>query len=103
MLSVIHPEIEFKNVANGEVNASASGIAEFRNLAEQSKGLFSSRHQTMTKFDAIDSQVIVEVDYIGVLAEDLPNGMKKGDTIKLTGRSEFCFRDGKICRITDIS
>jgi ketosteroid isomerase-like protein len=41
MLAVIHRDIEFKNVAGGEVNANASGgIDEFRKLAEQSKTLF---------------------------------------------------------------
>ncbi|MBN2062516.1 MAG: nuclear transport factor 2 family protein [Deltaproteobacteria bacterium] len=50
MMSVIHPDIEFKNVAGGEINATASGIDEFHKLAEQSKKLFYSRKQTIKKF-----------------------------------------------------
>ena len=46
---------------------------------------------------------IIEVAYEGVLASDLPNGMKAGETLRLSGRSEFTFRDGKIYRITDAS
>ena len=30
MMAVIHPDIEFKNVSGGEVNATASGSDEFR-------------------------------------------------------------------------
>jgi hypothetical protein len=103
MMSVIHPEIDFKNVSGGEVNASASGSDEFRKLAEQSKGLFSKRKQTITKFETNDDLAFIGIDYEGVLAVDLPNGTKAGETLRLTGRSEFAFRDGKIYRITDIS
>lgn len=37
------------------------------------------------------------------LASDLSSGMKAGNTLELTGRSEFEFRDGKIFRLTDYS
>jgi len=103
MMSVIHSDIAFKNVSGGEVNASASGADEFRKLAEQSKGLFSKRKQTITNFESKNDQVFIGIDYEGVLAVDLPNGMKAGETLRIIGRSEFAFRDGKIYRITDIS
>jgi len=104
MLALVHPDIEFKNVAGGEVNAMASGINEFRQMAERSKGLFSARKQTVRRLEIRDNKgLVVEVTYEGVLAADLPNGMKKGETLRLNGRSEFEFRDGKIFRITDIS
>ena len=102
MMSVIHDDIHFKNVSSGEVNATASGADEFRTLAEQSRKLFSFRQQTMTSFDMKDDQVWIGIDYEGVLASDLPNGMKAGETLRLKGRTEFAFRDGKIYRITDI-
>ena len=103
MMSVIHPDIEFKNVTGGEVNATASGADEFRKLADQSKGMFSMRKQTITSFETKDDQVFIGIDYEGVLASDFPNGMKAGEILRLNGRSEFAFRDGKIYRITDIS
>ncbi len=103
MMSVIHSDIAFKNVSGGEVNASASGADEFRKLAEQSKGMFSKRKQTITNYESKNDQAFIGIDYEGVLAVDLPNGMKVGETLRLTGRSEFAFRDGKIYRITDIS
>jgi ketosteroid isomerase-like protein len=103
LMSIIHHDIEFKNVSGGEVTATASGTDEFRKLAEQSKELFSSRKQTITKFRTEDDLVFMDVEYEGVLASDLPNGMNAGETLRLNGRSEFTFRDGKIYRLTDTS
>lgn len=103
MLAVLHAKVEFRNVSGGEVNASASGAEEFRRLAEQSKGLFASRHQEITRFQSDGNTAAVDIRYEGVLASDLPNGMKAGETLQLQGRSEFGFRDGRIDRITDFS
>ena len=101
--SMIHPEIEFKNISQGEVNATASGIDKFRNLADQSKNLFSYRRQTITELKAENDKAFRKVDYETTLAADLPNGTNAGEILRLNGRPEFTFRDGKIYRITDIS
>jgi hypothetical protein len=37
------------------------------------------------------------------LAVDFPNGMKAGDVLRLNGRSEYTFRDGRIYQIIDFS
>ena len=103
MMSVLHPDIGFKNVSDGAINATASGSTEFRELAEQSRVLFSMRKQTITGFETKEEQAVTGIDFEGVLAADLPNGMKAGETLRLHGRSEFAFRDGLIYRITDIS
>jgi ketosteroid isomerase-like protein len=103
MMATIHPDVQFENVSDGEVNASASGADEFRQLAEQSKGLFSSRNQTVRAFESDEDKAVIEVAYEAVLAADLPNGMKAGDTLRLDGRSEFVFRDGRIYQLADYS
>lgn len=103
MITLVHPHIEFQNVEKGKVNASARGIDEFRTLAEQSVKLFSSRKQSVTRFKATEWGASVEVDYTAVLAEDLSNGMKSGETLRLTGRSNFTFKDGKISKLVDYS
>ena len=103
MLSVIHPDIEFKNISGDVVNVTASCIEEFQKLAVDSKKLFSSRKQTITEYTEKEDQAFIQVDYQAVLAENLPNGMKVGEILSLVGRSEFTFRDGKIYRIVDIS
>jgi ketosteroid isomerase-like protein len=103
MMRVIHPDIEFKNVSGGEITATASGADQFRQLAEQSKDLFISRKQTITGFEVNGDQASVKIAYEGVLACDLPNGMKAGEALSLNGRSEVTFRDGKIFRLRDIT
>lgn len=103
MMTTLHPDIEFKNIANGEINASTSGKEAFRNLAEQSKSLFSSRKQTIVNYEIKDEQASIDIEFEAVLATDLPNGLKAGETLKLKGRSEFTFSCEKILSITDIA
>lgn len=103
MLAALHSDIEFKNISGGEVDAKASGIEEFRKLAEQSKKVFSSRNQKITGINLDDDKIVVEIAFEGMLASDLPNGMKTGAALRLNGHSEFSFLDGKIIRINDIS
>ncbi|HET7203406.1 MAG TPA: hypothetical protein VFI92_08570 [Steroidobacteraceae bacterium] len=73
MLRTLH---EFTNIAGGTVTASARGIAEPGALAQQSAAVFSERCQVM---------------------------LQAGQVLTLSGRTEFEFRDGAICRITDVS
>ena len=103
MMAVIYPDIEFKNVSGGEVNATTSGAGDFRLLAEKSSELFRSRKQKILTFWSNADQASIAVAFEGVLASDLPNGMKAGETLRLNGRSEFTFCDGKIYRIKDVS
>ena len=103
MLSLMHPDVVFKNVSGGNVNAVASGIDELRELANRARAMFSSRCQAITAFNSDGNSATAEIDFEGVLAVDLPNGMKAGETLRLKGRSEFEFRDGKLYRITDTS
>lgn len=101
MISTLHPDITFQNISNGEVNAETHGTEAFRTLAEQSKGLFMSRKQTITHIETNESQIRIDVAFEAVLAIDLPNGLKTGELLQLQGSSEFIFRDGKIVSIID--
>lgn len=103
MLLVVHPDVEFKNISNGIVNASTSGAAEFKALAEHALTLFSERHQELLSFETTGNKAVASIGFRGVVASDLPDGLKKGTVFKLSGRSEFEFLGGKIVRITDIS
>jgi hypothetical protein len=103
MLVGLHPHIEFKNVSAGVVNASTSGVAELKTLATQSLELFSERDQTIESFEVQGSGAVASIAFRAVVASDLPNGLKKGQVLNLSGRSEFEFRDGAIFKITDIS
>jgi ketosteroid isomerase-like protein len=103
MLAVLDPAVEFRNVANGEITATAEGIEEFRQLAEQGATLFRSRRQTVTDYAADGERATVGIDYVGVLAADLSPELRAGETLRLSGRSTFVFRHGRIARIIDES
>ena len=103
MVALLHPECTFQNVSGGQVNATTSGIQQFRELAKKSKELFSSRRQTITEYKHDGESVTVETDYEGVLKADVPNGPKAGETLRLKGKSVVRFRDGLIYALTDYS
>ena len=103
MLLGVHPEVEFKNISAGVVNASTNGVAELRTLAQQSLSLFSERHQKIESFEIQGPVAVASIAFRAVVATDLPNGLKKGQVLNLSGRSEFEFQDGAIFKITDIS
>lgn len=103
MLAHLDENVQFKNIANGEVNLHLEGKEAIRQQAEQSKGYFSERCQTITSFKHENDLCEIEVDYEAVLAMDLPMGLKKDDRIQLEGRSIFQFKNDKIIALTDIS
>ena len=104
MIETLHPDVEFENVSGEEVNASASGVEEFRAMAERATDLFASRQQTVTSFEVEEGGAVsIEVTYEGELGQDLPGGLTAGETVQLEGRSTFEFADGKIARIVDYS
>ena len=103
MVALLHPECSFQNISGGQINASAAGISQLRELAEKSKSLFSSRKQTITSYQSEAETVTIDIDYEGVLRADLPNGLKAGERIQLKGKSVFKFRGGLIYQLTDYS
>lgn len=102
MVSLLHPEVEYVCISDGAVTLSSAGIDEFRVLAEREKVFFSSRKQTILEFYEKGDQAILEISYAAVLALDLSDRLKTGDTLWLDGISEIVFRDEKIYRINDI-
>lgn len=104
MVATLHPDVEFKNVSGEKVTAAATGLDDFREMAERGTQLFATRTQTITNFEeADDGSVTIDVRYEGTLAQDLPGGLEAGETIELDGRSTFEFADDKIARIVDAS
>lgn len=103
MVKLLHQEILFRNFSNGEMNTETSGIQEFRELAEKSAKIFSSRCQTVTDYSAADDKAEVQIDCEAILAVDLPNGLKVGDKMQLKGKSVYGIHEGKISLIEDYS
>jgi NADPH-dependent ferric siderophore reductase len=103
MVANMDPSIKFENMSNGEVNMTLNGLPAFIEQAEQAKTMFISRQQTIKSFKQTANQTEIDIVYHAVLAIDLPNGMKKGDELNLTGKSIFKFLGDKINELTDIS
>lgn len=103
MIALLHEEIEFRNSSSGSVDVETKGIEEFREIAERSKSLFSHRCQTIVGYSFEDGKLQIEIDYEGILAKDLPNGMKAGEKIHMKGKSVFAFKNGRIAVIEDYS
>lgn len=103
MLALLHPDVTFENVVSGEVTATATGLAEFRALAERAAALFTSRRQTIRQCVAEAQGARVEIEYEGVLGADIGPTLRAGDTLRLSGRSTFQVQDGQIIRIVDES
>lgn len=103
MLACLHPEVEFRNISNGEVTLSLKGKAAFREQAVQATHYFSHRKQSIQSIHFEDEQADVQIAYDAILAVDLPNGLKKGDALQLQGKSVFRFQNQQIISIDDIS
>ncbi len=103
MLKDLDENIVFRNIANGEVNLTTKGIAEFKAQAEQAKNLFSQREQKIIGLKFGMDEVQAEIFYNGTIAVDFPNGLKSGSKIELGGKSIFRFAGDRIIEIEDIS
>lgn len=101
MLTVLDPNVEFENYTGDQLTESATGIDEFRQLAEHAKWLFTERMQRITALEYSQNGATVEIDYHGRLAQDIPGGPKAGSLIELNGVSEFTFGSDRITRIVD--
>jgi hypothetical protein len=50
-------DIVFRNYSGSELNTETKGLEEFRELAEKSAKIFSSRRQIITGYRATDDQI----------------------------------------------
>jgi hypothetical protein len=103
MLAQLDPAIRFENYSGGQLTADASGIEEFRRLAEQSKGLFVEREQRVTSLAQSGTMLVAEIAWRGRIAADIPGGPPAGTLLEMNGRSEFDFGPAGITKIVDRS
>ncbi|MCC7092954.1 MAG: hypothetical protein IT277_02065, partial [Ignavibacteriaceae bacterium] len=102
-LAYLHPEIEFKNISNGVENAHTNGIEKFSELANNSINIFSERKQKITSYRESNDAVNVEINFRGILAIDLPIGLKARETLIMNGKSTYVFKDNLIISLVDES
>ena len=103
MLAYLHREIEFKNISNSIVNSHTKGIEEFKELANNSIKIFKERTQKIISYSESDDTVNVEINFRGILAMDLPNGLKSGEILVMNGKSKYVFEDNLIILLVDES
>ena len=104
MIADFSDDIIFQNVMNGEKSMELKGIAEFKKQTLVALSYFSEREQSIESITHTHSSTEITINYRAVAVMDFPNGLKKGDEIKLKGKSIFEFSaEGKIGRLTDIS
>jgi hypothetical protein len=103
MLVKLHPSIVFKNISHGKVALITVGLGEFKVQAQKAVTYFRHREQLISDLKIKDQWAEVTIDYTAILAIDLPNGMKQGETLRLKGRSVFRFENDLIISIEDYS
>lgn len=103
MITFLHPQIEFRNISNGEENTRTNGIKEFKDLANKTLDLFKEREQRIISYTEDKDTINVEISYHAIFGKDLPNGIKSGDSIDLNGKSKYVFKDGLIILLIDES
>ncbi len=103
MGSFLHDDVEFKNISNGEVTLALNGKTAFINQAKHAVNLFEKRKIKVKSFTFEDEFLDVKLDFMGILAVDVPEDHKKGDKIEMEGRSRLKFSSDKIISIEDIN
>ena len=94
----------FLNLMNGEKTMELRGIEAFKKQAIEALSYFSQREQYIDSIIHTHDSTEITISYRAIAAIDFPDGLKKGDEIRLKGKSVFEFSaDGKIIRLTDIS
>ncbi len=103
MMELLHPDVLFCHLFRNQITVTTRGKEEFRSVAEYGVTLFKSRKQEILSLREIPSGMVVSISFEAELTMDLPNGMKAGEHLALEGISEFMFKDGLLCSITDSS
>lgn len=101
MLMDLHKDVVFENISEGILTLRTEGIDEFQTQAEKAITYFSQREQMIRNWDIQLDKVVIDIEFKAILATDLPNGMKQGDILQISGQSEFVFEEDKIIRIVD--
>lgn len=103
LVSMFTEDCLFQNMTNSAGVVECRGKEQLRQVTNQSKELFTERTQSIKNWIIDSFNVAIEIEFHAVMACDLPNGINKGDHLKLNGVSVFIFENGKIKRLTDYS
>lgn len=102
MLKVLHPEFVFSCSIAGSKVLELNGVDDFETVARLSMESIHDRHQECRSFAVDGDTATASILLRGVLAEDLPNGLKAGQRVSSVGIANFSFRDGAIAYIKEL-
>lgn len=103
MLVLLTPDVHFENHFNGELNASAQGARQFREVARAGLEQFEQRDQKLVDLRVDGQEALARIEFRGLLTNDLPPGSVAGTWLHLQGTTEFTFHGDLIGRIVDRS
>ncbi|MGC9516733.1 MAG: nuclear transport factor 2 family protein [Methanomicrobiales archaeon] len=103
MLKNLTDDVEFKNIANNQVNLQIMGKNNLKKQAEQAVKLFKERKMEIVHQKIDGDRVKNNINFRGILARDIPDGPKAGESIEIHGKSIFKFQNGKIISIEDVN
>ena len=103
MLEHLDENVVFENHQNGDLTLEIKGKGKFREQAEKTAEVFSSRKQEVLSIDHKSKTVLAEIQYNAMLAVTISENLKAGSEINLKGKSVFSFDKNKIVKIVDLS
>lgn len=103
MIACLAEDVRFCNISAGAVTAQADDREAFRAMAEFGATAFSSRRQRVTSAITVADTTLVRIAYEAVVARDLPNGWRAGQSLAFEGASLYRLRDGLIVELIDES
>lgn len=103
MIDCLDVEIIFENYQADQLTHQIKGIDGFEKQATEALAYFSERNQRILHWEEKTDCLEVKIAFRATAAQDLPNGIKKGQEIQFEGQSTFYFTDQKISKIIDRS
>ncbi|WP_111672113.1 nuclear transport factor 2-like protein [Algoriphagus litoralis] len=103
MMGILEESIFFENYSGAEKTHEIQGKSAFESQAKTALSYFFQRKQVPLSFIHRENETEVQIEYWAILAMDFPNGLKKGQELRLQGKSIFQFGTEKIKGIQDFS
>jgi hypothetical protein len=103
MMEVLEDTVFFENYSGAQKTHEISGKPDFETQAKTALSFFSQRKQIPISMDHRENETEVQIEYWAILAVDFPKGLKKGQELRLNGKSIFHFGSEKIKGIQDYS
>lgn len=103
MLECVTDNVLFENISNAGQSMQLQGKDALAQVAMASSQAFTFRRQRLLSIICQDEKAAAEVQFQGIAALDLPNGVMQGQSVDIRGASFFESRDGLLSRIVDYS